>query len=190
MLTLGRLLDQYEAMRLREGVQIKSLPKTMRLLRQHLKPYLALPAVEFSKADLRDVRNVLVEAGTPAAANKVLSSFGPVLRWAAEEDFIPANFTSAIRRTPVTARRRVLTKAEIAAIWKACDRLEHYGRMVRFLLLTAQRLDEAARSSMAISSMASGARPKTNQAGRIRHRCPPGTQHRRPGRRARSRVPR
>ena len=142
MLTLGRLLDQYEAMRLREGVQIKSLPKTMRLLRQHLRTYLTTPAGEFSKVDLRDVRDRLLEADTPGAANKVLSSFGPVLRWAAAEDLVSANFTSAIRRTPEIARSRVLTKSEIVAVWHACNRLGHYGRLIRFLLLTAQRIGE------------------------------------------------
>jgi integrase len=143
-LTVSRLLDQFEAMRTREAVQIKSLPKTMRLLRHNLKPYFALPAVEFSKADLREIRNALIEAGTPGAANKVLGSIGPVLRWAAEEDLIAANFASAIRRTPETARSRVLTKSEIAAVWHACASLGHYGRLVKFLILTAQRLDEAA----------------------------------------------
>ena len=44
----------------------------------------------------------------------------------------------------------MLTKTEIAAIWKACDDLgsrevaKNFGRMVRFLLVTAQRRDEAA----------------------------------------------
>ena len=44
----------------------------------------------------------------------------------------------------------MLTKKEIAAIWKACDDLgtreaaKNFGRMVRFLLVTAQRRDEAA----------------------------------------------
>ena len=44
----------------------------------------------------------------------------------------------------------MLTKQEIKAIWRACGELGphevamNYGRMVRFLLLTAQRRDEAA----------------------------------------------
>ena len=48
-LTLGALLDRYEAMRTREGQRIKALPKAMRAMRHHLKPYLALPAGEFCK---------------------------------------------------------------------------------------------------------------------------------------------
>jgi hypothetical protein len=54
-LTLGSLLDNYEKMRIREGQRIKSLPKAMRTMRHHLKPCLGLPAVQFSKADLRNI---------------------------------------------------------------------------------------------------------------------------------------
>ena len=149
-LTLGALFDRYETLRIREGQRIKALPKVMRLLRGHLKPYLALPAGKLSKADLREVRDSLIEAGTVAAANRLLSALSPVMRWAAEEDLVPVNFVPAIRRTPTHKRERVLSKKEIAAIWKACDQLDrtevakNYGRMVRFLLITAQRRDEAA----------------------------------------------
>ena len=86
--TLAALLERYEAMRIREGHRIKALPKAMRAMRLHLKPYLGLPADQFSKADLRDVRDALIDAGTITAVNRLLASLGPVLRWAAEEDLI------------------------------------------------------------------------------------------------------
>jgi integrase len=149
-LTLGALLDRYEAMRIREGQKIRTLAKSMRLLRHQLRPYLGLPAAQFSKADLRNARNALVEAGTIATANRMLATIGPALRWASEEDLVPVNFTSAIRRTPGTKRERVLAKQEIKAIWQACGTLDttevtkSYAKLVRFLLLTAQRRDEAA----------------------------------------------
>ena len=53
----------------------------------------------------------------------MLGYLGPVLRWAAQEDLIPVNFVPAIRRAPEEKRSRVLTKKEIAKIWKACDDL-------------------------------------------------------------------
>ncbi len=149
-LALGALLDRYEAMRLREGRRIKALPKTMRALRRHLKPYLGLPADQFGKADLRNVRDAMVEAGIVIEANRLLGALSPMMRWAAEEDLVPANFVAAIRRSPANKRDRVLTKPEIKAIWQACDHLgpralaQSYGRMIRFLVLTAQRRDEAA----------------------------------------------
>jgi integrase len=137
-------------MRLREGRRIKVLSKTQRALRRNLKSYLSLPADQFSKADLRAVRDAMVEAGIVIEANRLLEALGPAMRWAAEEDLIPVNFVPAIRRTAPRKRDRVLTRKEIAAIWKACETLgrhkpaKSYARMVRFLLTTAQRRDEAA----------------------------------------------
>ena len=97
-LTLGTLLDRYETMRVREGQRIKALPKAMRQLRLHLKPWLGLPAAEFSKADLRAMRDKLIDAGTATAANRTLASLGPVMRWASEEDLIPHNIVPATPR--------------------------------------------------------------------------------------------
>ena len=59
VLTLGDLFDRYEALRIREGRKIKTLP-----MRRcgccgglNLAPYLSLPADQFSKADLRAARD-------------------------------------------------------------------------------------------------------------------------------------
>lgn len=150
VLTLGALLDHYEKMRIREGTRIKALPRTQRVLRLHLRPYLALPVAQFDKAGLRAIRNELVVSGRPAAANKLLTALSPCLRWAAAEDLIEVDFTSAIRRMPARARERKLTEQEIRAVWTASlslgatETAQSYGRLVRFLLVTAQRRDEAA----------------------------------------------
>jgi Arm DNA-binding domain len=150
VLTLGALLDHYEKMRIREGTRIKALPRTQRLLRLHLRPYLALPVAQFDKAGLRAIRNELVVSGRPAAVNKLLTALSPCLRWAAAEDLIEVDFTSAIRRMPARARERKLTEQEIRAVWTASlnlgatETVQSYGRLVRFLLVTAQRRDEAA----------------------------------------------
>ena len=121
----------------------------MRTLRTGLKPWLGLPAAEFSKGDLRLARDAIVERGALMQANRLLSYLGPVMRWAAQEDLIPPNFVGDLRKAPERKRDRVLSRAELAAIWKACDGgpgpvSQAFGRMVRFLLVTAQRRDEAA----------------------------------------------
>jgi integrase len=149
-LTLGVLIDRYEALRTTEGVRVKSLPEAMASLRRNLKPWLALPAAEFSKNDLRTARDAVAEGRGIIAANRLIAYLGPVLRWAAEEDLIAVNFASAVRRAPEAERTRKLTDAEIIAIWRACGKLgsreaaKNYGRLVKFLLITAQRRDEAA----------------------------------------------
>ena len=129
VLTLGALLDRYEQMRLREGNRIKTLLKVMRMLRYHLKPQLALPVVQFSKADLRAIRNELLATARPAAANRRWRVSGPVLRWASEEDLVETNIVPSIRRTPMRARERNLTPAEIRANLASLRRSrQHRGR--------------------------------------------------------------
>jgi integrase len=148
-LTLDALLDRYEKLRLREGHRTKTLTGAMRTLRAGLKPWLGLPVSEFTKADLRAARDAIVERGALMQANRLLAYLGPVLRWAAQEDLIAHNFVGDLRKAPERKRDRVLTRAELVAIWRACDGgpgrvSQAFGRMVRFLLVTAQRRDEAA----------------------------------------------
>ena len=148
-LTLGALVDRYEKLRLREGHRTKTLTEAMRMLRVELKPWLGLPVAGFSKADLRAARDAIVQRGALIAANRLLGYLGPVLRWAAQEDLVPTNFVPDLRRAPERKRDRVLSRAELAAIWHACEVSagpvsQAFGRMVRFLLVTAQRRDEAA----------------------------------------------
>jgi integrase len=122
----------------------------MRALRVGLADYLGLPAAQFSKADLRAARDAIADRGTLIAANRLLGYLGPVFKWAAQEDLIPTNFVRDLRRAPERKRSHVLTDKEIAGVWHACDRRRQwpaakaYGRLVRFLLCTAQRRDEAA----------------------------------------------
>jgi integrase len=147
-LTLGGLIDKYEALRQAEDHRTKTLAGAMATLRQHLEPWLSVPAAQFSKADLRSARDALVEAGTLVVANRLLGYLGPAMRWGAQEDLIPANFVRDIRKSPERKRSRVLTDPELAAIWQACDRLgagasaKAFGRLVRFLAVTAQRKSE------------------------------------------------
>ena len=78
----------------------------MASLRRNLKPWLALPAGQFNKNDLRAARDKTAEGRGLIAANRLIAYVGPVLRWAAEEDLIAVNFASAVRRAPEAERKR------------------------------------------------------------------------------------
>lgn len=148
-LTLGKLIDQYEAMRRKEGHRIKRLDEALRTVRRGLHDYLKLPARDFSKADLRAARDKINEGNTHMG-NRLLGYTSPILKWAASEDLIEVNFAGAIRRAAEKKRDRVLTRAELRSIWHASRELgeglpaQNFGRMVRFLAITAQRVGEAA----------------------------------------------
>ena len=150
-LTLGGLIDRYQAHRRRKGGRgTKSLAQSIRVVRNGLKDYLALPAASFSKHDLRVARDVIA-ARAPTAANRTQAYLSPILRWAEAEDLIPYDFSRAVIRVGREVKRnRILSHHEIKAVWAACDKLDDtieqrsYARLVRFLLLTGQRRGEAA----------------------------------------------
>ncbi len=169
-LTLGKLIDNYETMRRKEGHRIKRLDEALRTVRRGLHDYLRLPARDFSKADLRAARDKINE-GNSHMGNRLLGYTSPILKWAASEDMIEVNFAGAIRRAAEKKRERVLTRAELKAVWHASYALgegqhaRNFGRMVRFLVATAQRVGEAA--SMRHGDLLGGIwKQSDNKAGR------------------------
>ncbi|RVP80662.1 DUF4102 domain-containing protein [Sinorhizobium meliloti] len=159
-LTLGGLLDEYEKMKKAKGGKgLKTLPEAMRTVRRCLADYINLPARQFSKADLKKARDKAAKGirkrkgkvGAPQMSDRFMSYLSPILNWAAKEDHIETNLVSVTHKIgPGTVKRkRVLTDDEIRAIWNATFKLEGrealaYGRLCRFLLVTAQRKMEAA----------------------------------------------
>lgn len=152
--TVGDMIDGYEKMKRRQGGKIKRLDEALRTVRAGLDAYLNLPASQFKKADLKKARDKIAKRAIhqSAAFQRYL---GPVLKWASAEDWIEHNFSSDVLKLTVGVKRdRVLDSAEIAAVWKASLAMESaadatqatksFARLIRFLLLTAQRKDEAA----------------------------------------------
>jgi integrase len=90
------------------------------------------------------IRNIVHKHGasTAAAARRALSSF---FAWAIADGLLGdgANPVAGSHRPNEPAsRERVLTDAEIAAIWRGCDGDDEYGRILRLLILLGNRRQE------------------------------------------------
>jgi integrase len=148
-LTLGGLIDRYEQYRRTKGVRIKNLYEQLRHLRKSLDPWLDKPATEITKADIREARDLIAERGALGASNKALAYLQPVFKWASQEDLIPFNFVpDVVRLGAPQTRERFLADDEIGLFWQATQgantrSMAAYCRLLRFLLLTGQRLGEA-----------------------------------------------
>jgi integrase len=119
---------------------------TARLLERHVYPaWGERPATDIAK---RDVRALLdqVAAKHPVGVNRVLAAIRKLFNWAVEQDLLPTAPTAGVKApAKETARERVLTDAELAAVWRAADALGPAARaFVRLLILTGQRRDEVA----------------------------------------------
>jgi integrase len=84
----------------------------------------------------------IAEERGPIAANRARANLSAFFAWAMKEGLVDVNPVIATnRQADERARDRVLSDAELVAIWQACVD-DDYGRIVRLLILTGQRRDE------------------------------------------------
>lgn len=151
--SISNMIDRYESYRLAHPeMRNKSLPEAMRSVRHGFTKtgYMDAIARTFTKADLRKVRDTLLKDGGPYASNRFLAYLGPVMKWAACEDIIEHNITLEVLKGAGEKKRdRILSEDEIRKVWIAAGKMsagvnQNYGRLVRFLLICAQRREEVA----------------------------------------------
>ncbi len=177
-ITLGQLFDKYEIKRGRSGYRIKSLPRSMATLRRGFAKWLNLPVAKLTKRDLKDARDLIsLEGKKIRIGEKLLELVQPVLSWAVEEGWLDHNPAKDIKRQPSNKRQRVLSETEIKLIWQALPAVfkgkertgswDSYVRLIRFLIVTGTRLDEAV--SLTYGKILDGVwtqRPEDNKSNR------------------------
>jgi integrase len=116
------------------------------------------PAGEIAKRDVLACLDAIVSQGAPVGANRTLQAVRRFFGWLVEREIVTDNPTAGIRApSPEEARDRVLNDAELAAVWRAAERLPWFAGVVRLLVLTGQRRDEVARMTW----------PEVDVAGRL-----------------------
>jgi integrase len=122
-------------------------PRTLRGLRLYLKngphfrPLHAVPLSEISRADIAARLSALAHQ-QPASAIAARSAISSLYAWAIAEGWCDANPAAGLRNLPpAKSRDRVLTDAELAAVWRGCSD-DDFGRIVRLLILTGARRQE------------------------------------------------
>lgn len=119
---------------------------TQRLIELHVLPAWGdRPAASITKKDVRKLLADLSER-IPVGVNRVLATVRKLFNWAVEQDELAAAPTTGVKApAKETERERVLSDAEVAALWGATGALAAVpGAFVRLLLLTGQRRDEVA----------------------------------------------
>ncbi|MBR1033098.1 site-specific integrase [Bradyrhizobium liaoningense] len=172
--TLRVIADQY----LRNAKQ-RLKPRTYSELERYLlvgwKPLHPVSVYQITRRHI-SARIAEISSGhgkvSAARARTALSS---MFNWAIREGLdIPANPVLGTHRPAQPgSRERVLTETELSAIWRACGD-DDYGRIVRLLLLTAQRRDEVGSMQWAELDTSSGlwTLPGARTKNRREHRLP------------------
>jgi integrase len=115
---------------------------TTRYMNQHWKPLhgLALPSI--SRATIAAQLRVIEKERGPVSADRARAALSKFFSWAIGEGLAENNPVIGTNKFNEDVERdRVLTDVELAAIWNAAPDSD-YGRIVRLLMLTAQRRDE------------------------------------------------
>jgi integrase len=96
---------------------------------------------DIARRDIATRLGEIAQERGPYAANRARATLSSFYGWAMNEGIVEANPVVATnRQTDEKARDRVLSDAELVAIWNAST--GDYGGIVQLLILTAQRRDE------------------------------------------------
>jgi integrase len=98
---------------------------------------------DIARRDIRElVENVAVDR--PIMANRALGHISKFFNWLCEQDIIAASPSAGVKPpAKENARDRVLSDAEIKALWHACEGIGGAaGPAIKLMLLTAQRCGE------------------------------------------------
>jgi integrase len=136
-LTLGALLEQWEALRLADKRE-RYAAEAVRAVRVAFEKRLPVPAADLDRAA------VVRSTASPRTARR---------RWPAERRLTAAPATNGrfggarwkptlSPLTPIARRERVLADAELAAVWRVTDGPAPFNAIVRMLMLTGQRREE------------------------------------------------
>lgn len=129
----------------------RSWRETERILKKYVNPILGkMPIGDVRRSDVNKVLDHVEDHHGKVMANGVLAQLRKCFAWYAtrNDDFASPVIRGMNRISPSKIKRdRVLTDDEIRTMWRALEGAEPpFKQLVRFLLLTAQRREEAAQA--------------------------------------------
>jgi integrase len=111
-------------------------------LTKHWQPLGTKSIHDITSSDVSERLGKITKERGPFAANRARATLSSFYSWAIGEGVAHHNpVVGTARRAKETPRDRVLSDAELVAIWNGCNG-DDYGRIVRLLILTGQRRDE------------------------------------------------
>jgi integrase len=133
----------------REGKKLRTVRDRQATLARLVYPKLGSRQIEdIKRSEIVRLLDHIEDASGPVMADRTLAYLRRVLAWyAGRSDDFRSPIVRGMARTKATerARERILDDTEIRAVWSAAGEMENaFGPLVRFILLTAARRNEAA----------------------------------------------
>jgi integrase len=132
----------------REGPALRSLRPRESVLRRLVFPVVgSIPIADIRRSDIVSLLDGVEEGSGPVQADRTLAIISKIMNWySSRSDEFRSPIVRGMSRTKPKerARSRILSDEELRALWTAADGAGVFGSLLRFLLLTGARLDEAA----------------------------------------------
>src|SRR5262249_1680033 len=120
-----------------------SFEETERHLTKHCKSFHRRPVASLDRRTIGALLEEIAKQRGPAAANRVRASLSTFYMWLARAGYVDANPVSFTNKAiEGGAREHVPSDDELRVIWRALPPDDHYGVIVKLLLLTGARRDE------------------------------------------------
>lgn len=145
--TLKAVFDDYMA---RDGARLRSVKERRRVFERYILPKLGkTPITDLKRVDVVKLLDRIEDDNGPVQADHVLAALRKLMNWhASRSDDFNSPIVKGMARTKPRERRRqrILSDDELRAVWKAAEATEGpYSKLVRFILLTMARRNEASR---------------------------------------------
>jgi integrase len=142
-LTLSTLLEDWQALHL-ASMRPRYAAEAVRALRKALWRYLDLPAAALDRVTAVKALDAIARQGAPAMAAQTAAYGKAAYGWAVKRGSLSVNPFVNLPVAPTVKRDRVLADDELAPIWRATDGTGAFDSIVRLLILSGQRREEAA----------------------------------------------
>jgi integrase len=128
----------------REELKPRSYEEVQRHLRQHAKPIHTYSVKSLDRTAVSNMLDKVASSSGAVTANRTRSSVRAMLEWACNTGRAETNPAARTVKRQEKSRERVLSDAEIKALWAATDnwQKDQFSRIVRLLLATGCRRDE------------------------------------------------
>jgi len=130
----------------REGHKFRSASAMESTLHRLIYPHLGkMPIAEVRRSHINDMLDDIEDNKGPRMADVTKNLLRQIMNWhAGRDDFFASPFVRGMKdRSSTKERSRVLNDDELRAIWAATADGSPYSSLIRFLLLTSARRDEA-----------------------------------------------
>jgi integrase len=139
--TVGAVLQSYLPDK-QTTVRAGTYASIERQLLRHCAPLHGLPLANLDRRTIAARLTAIAAKNGPVEANRTRASLSAFFAWCVQQGMLDSNPVVGTGKRPEQSRDRVLSIAELKAIWQATAGADDYSAIVRLLMLCGQRAGE------------------------------------------------